>query len=196
MEEIGDSKNRIFLLSALFLVGMSVLGVGIILFRNAGDPVKVEVLSGEPEESISEANLTVEVAGAVMNPGVYKLPFESRVENALILAGGMSIGADRGWTEKYLNRAAKLADGQKIYIPSEGEMQKILDTGASTQANSSLININAASASELEDLWGVGEATAKKIIAGRPYGRIEELLERKILKENVYSEISALLAVY
>ena len=50
-------------------------------------------------------------------PGVYRLSQDDRIDDALIVAGGVSASADREWMEKFLNRAAKLSDGQKIYIP-------------------------------------------------------------------------------
>jgi DNA uptake protein ComE-like DNA-binding protein len=58
-----------------------------------------------------------------------------------------------------------------------------------------MININTASQVQLETLWGVGESRAKKIIENRPYERVEELLDKKLLPANVYEEISGLVVV-
>jgi competence protein ComEA len=61
--------------------------------------------------------------------------------------------------------------------------------------NGELININTASASELESLWGIGPVYAQNIIEHRPYSKVEELLEKKVLKENVYERNKSLLTV-
>ncbi|MFA6282333.1 MAG: SLBB domain-containing protein, partial [Candidatus Omnitrophota bacterium] len=74
---------------------------------------KVEVLS-ESDEIDNSKNITVEIAGEVIKPGVYKLSDGSRVDDLLVLAGGLTADADRSWTDKYLNRAAKVTDGQKV----------------------------------------------------------------------------------
>ena len=58
------------------------------------------------------------------------------------------------------------------------------------------ININTASVSELDRLWGVGPATAEKIIGGRPYSSVEELLSKKAVKSNVYERIKDEVSVY
>ncbi|EKD47123.1 MAG: helix-hairpin-helix DNA-binding motif-containing protein, partial [uncultured bacterium] len=59
-----------------------------------------------------------------------------------------------------------------------------------------LININAASQSELETLWGIGPVTAQNIIEQRPYSSVEELLSKKIIKQNVYDKIKDQIAVW
>ena len=58
------------------------------------------------------------------------------------------------------------------------------------------INVNIASATELDRLWGVGPATAEKIINGRPYSSVEELKTKKVLKSNVYERIKDEVSVY
>ena len=127
---------------------------------------------------------------------MYKLESEARVNDALVVAGGLASGADRDWVSKNLNLAMKLVDGQKLYIPEVGEKG---ESGRLTEGKDrplSLININSASVSRLDTLWGVGEATAKKIIGGRPYGSVEELLTKKIVKTNVYEAIKDEVSVY
>jgi len=148
----------------------------------------------------------IEVSGAVETPGVYKLSTNARVEDALIAAGGISADADRNWMEKTLNRAAKITDGQKIYIPRINEQtggasannatgyQSTSSVGGSDFANT--VNVNTASQKELESLWGIGPVTAQNIIEQRPYSTIEELLNKKILKTNVYETNINKLSVY
>ncbi len=170
---------------------MIFLGLGVLFFRNKGGVVvglsstKVEVLNSPEESGGTLSEIVVEVSGQVEKPGVYKLPFGSRVEDALIMSGGFSSSADRVWVEKSLNRAAKLSDGQKIYIPQKG-----------TSSLSNLININTADAKTLDTLPGIGQVYGQSIIEHRPYSNIEELLSKGILKTGVYEKIKDKITVY
>ncbi|MBI4157752.1 helix-hairpin-helix domain-containing protein [Candidatus Woesebacteria bacterium] len=156
---------------------------------------KVEVLSGSTEAETKE--FVVEVGGAVEKPGVYKLSSESRVEDALVLSGGLSADADREWVETTLNRAAKIVDGQKIYIPKNGE--KSANVGLTTigeTAQNSLINVNTASLKELDTLPGIGPVYGQSIIDHRPYSTPEELISKGAVKQNVYDKIKDKIGVY
>jgi competence protein ComEA len=193
----------------LVLTGAILIGLGVFLFKNKDSlySSSVEVLESSSEnEGISSGEVVIEVSGAVETPGVYKLSTNARVEDALIAAGGISADADRNWMEKTLNRAARIVDGQKIYIPRVNEQnsgssasniagyQSTSSTGGSNYTKS--ININGASQKELESLWGIGPVTAQNIIEQRPYSSIEELLNKKILKTNVYETNRDKLSVY
>jgi competence protein ComEA len=190
------------------LTGAILIGFGLLVFKNAADVDKsgVEVLetsTGAQDESLE---VVVEIAGAVERPGVYKLSNDSRIEDVLIKAGGINADADRNWMERSLNRAAKIVDGQKIYIPRYDEQSTVLSannsggyqTGSSNFSgqNSGLINVNTASQKELESLWGIGPVYAQNIIEHRPYSSVEELLEKGIIKTNVYERNKDLLTVY
>jgi len=183
------------LLGGLLLV-VGVFSVVVISSRTGGEDLVIQKAS-EAEELGSK--LVADVAGAVMKPGVYELKGNARVNEALIAAGGLGEEADREWVEKNLNLAAKVTDGQKIYIPSEGETEKVAPLqgkGTTLMTRLDLVNINTASSAELDTLWGVGEATAKKIIDNRPYGAVEELLTKKAVKNNVYEAIKDSVSVY
>lgn len=191
----------------ILLSGLIFGGVGVIYFRGGiGFPqTKVEVLSNSSENS-SAGNITAEISGAVISSGVYKLPAGSRVEDLLVLGGGVSGDADRIWMEKYLNRAAKLVDGQKIYILRVNEQSGIMSakTGGGDQTISStfssdssgLININSASLRELDSLPGIGQVYGQSIVEHRPYSNVEELLSKGVLKASVYEKIKNLVTVY
>ena len=183
------------LLGGLLLV-VGVFSVVVISSRTGGEDLVIQKAS-EAEELGSK--LVADVAGAVIKPGVYELKAGARINEALIAAGGLGEAADREWVEKNLNLAAKVTDGQKIYIPSREESNTNKDSPRSTLQGLSLkekININTASSAELDTLWGVGEATAKKIIDSRPYGAVEELLTKKAVKNNVYEAIKDSVSVY
>ncbi len=139
---------------------------------------------------VPSREISIDVQGAVMKAGVYKLKSDSRMQDALVAAGGLSEDADREKVAKTLNLASKLTDGAKIYIPAVGEVGSVV-AGASTvsDGNSGTININSASEEELDSLSGVGKVTAAKIIDNRPYAKIEDLLEKKIVGKSVFDKI-------
>ena len=182
----------LFLLLGIILLGLGFLGFKLFTFDSGP---RVEILGEAQEETTAEGGkITVEASGEVIKPGVYELPEGSRVNDLLVTAGGLSAMADRDWVTKNLNLAQKLADGTKIYVPNKSI--RVEDPASGGVKQGSKININAASESELDRLWGVGPATAQKIISGRPYLRIEELLEKKIVKSNVWEAIKDKISLY
>lgn len=151
--------------------------------------------------------IKVDIEGAVFYPGVYEFFQGERIADALVKVGGFNQKADRDWASKSLNRAAKLIDGGKIYIPSQGEGKSPAFAQASagrqnSQGNIILgssegtLNLNSASELELDTLPGVGPVTAKKIIEGRPYQTVEELKTKKIVGQALYEKIKTLIAIY
>lgn len=144
-------------------------------------------------DTAGSGQIVVDVDGAVAHPGLYKLPADSRVQAALAAAGGLSPQADA----HRINRAAKLHDGQKLYVLSQGESTPPLAAssgqGCEGQACTSaeggvagsapegqgLVNINTANATQLTQLPGVGPAVAQKIIdyrtANGPFTSVDDL---------------------
>lgn len=127
--------------------------------------------------------LVVHVAGCVARPGVYDLPAGARVADAVAAAGGALDGA----ATDSVNLARLLADGEQVYLPSEEEAAgggPATAASAGAHAGSatagSTVNINAAGATELETLPGVGPATAQKIVDDRekngPFAAPEDLM--------------------
>ena len=185
-------KNKFtigILLLGIILVGAGVLGFKIINF--GGTQPEVQILGEENSDNLSKEELVVEVSGEILKPGVYKLASGSRINDLLILSGGLSVDADREWVAKNVNLSQMLIDGAKIFIPAVGG-----DNQIKAQAIAGKININTASEAELDSLWGIGPATAQKIISGRPYQKPEDLLTKKIIKSNVWEEIKDKISVY
>lgn len=109
-----------------------------------------------------QGRLVVDVTGAVRRPGVYRLPAGARVQDALRRAGG----ATRKANASAVNLAAKVADGQQILVPERAPAApRSAVAGASTPAGP--VSLNSATAEQLDQLDGVGPATAAKIIAWR-----------------------------
>jgi len=187
-------------LATLGLVGIFLIGVGVVsagmIANQAGDG-GVEIIEMDEEDEGGE--VFVDVGGAVMESGLYKLGGGARVNDALVAAGGLSEKADRDWFLKNINLAQKVSDGSKIYIVFKGESQSVGVVSGGQVAGTTVtskINVNIASATELDKLWGVGPATAEKIINGRPYSSVEELKTKKVLKSNVYERIKDEVSVY
>src|SRR4051794_389993 len=113
----------------------------------------------------------VHVAGAVRRPGVYRLPAGARVQDAVERAGGARSSGD----VNAINLAAKVADGQQIFVPARGRAGATAgaatggggSSGAGGSAPGPPISLNSATAEQLDTLDGVGPATAQKIIAWR-----------------------------
>ena len=123
-------------------------------------------------------SIVVYVAGAVVAPGVYTLAPSTRVNDALLAAGGPAATADLG----VVNLAAILSDGERVYVPAVGEAIPPLVEVAPASADTSpaqLVNINVATADQLDVLPGVGPATAAAIVAHRqqhgPFQSVEQL---------------------
>lgn len=134
----------------------------------------------DPSVAPVEATLmVVHVAGAVLHPDVYELPEGSRVIDAVQAAGGMAADAN----PDVVNLAARLADGQRIYVPRMGEAVPVVagdaGTGSGSGAAAGPVNINTATADELDTLPGVGPATAAAILAHReqhgPFATVDAL---------------------
>ena len=137
----------------------------------AGTTVAARAVTDSTPISVSSMSITVHVAGAVNNPGVYKLRSGARFNDGVIAAGGATDQADLN----SVNLAMLLNDGEQIYILKRNEKPHTITaqrspssaTGGSAGSGNSkvaIININTASLAELEQLPGVGPSTAKAII--------------------------------
>jgi competence protein ComEA len=124
------------------------------------------------QQASAQATIFVDVAGAVRDPIVAELPAGSRVDDAIKAAGGLAADADM----RTVNRATPLNDGDRVYIPAEGEAEAALAVpesaataagGTPSAAQGGKVNINTADSDTLQTLNGVGPATAQKIIDHR-----------------------------
>lgn len=197
---LSDALKRNIIPILLASSGLIFLSIGLVIFfsqNKSSDQLQFE--AGKPSLSASPSSpqgsgskIVVDIEGAVMNPGIYSLPSGSRTHDLLIASGGLSIQADRSWFSKSLNQAAKLVDGQKVYIPRVGE--DIMTSASTTSLSSSdtypaLIGINSASLKDLDTLPGIGPVTAQKIIDNRPYSSINDLILKKVVSSSVFEKI-------
>jgi competence protein ComEA len=148
----------------------------------------------------SDGQLVVEIVGAVQAPGVYRLPAGSRLADLLERAGGYGPRVDAARAEQDLNLAAPVKDGEHVRVPSrdDPETPRATDGAAPAASASAAVDINTATQAQLEELPGIGPATAQKIIAARdeaPFTTIDELRSRGVLGEKTFDKLRALLTV-
>jgi competence protein ComEA len=150
------------LLNIVYGVLIGLLAVGIIWL--AASRPRGEAVTLLP--TATPGMLTVYVSGAVATPGVYTLPAGSRVDAAVQAAGGFLPGAE----QESINLAKPLEDGQQIDVPG------IVDT---SHVNAGRVNINTATATELDALPGIGPTTAQSIVDYRlqngPFQAIQDI---------------------
>lgn len=184
-------------------------------FSSAG----VQGAGGQRSGKTQGKTIRVQVSGAVLEPGIYDLPADSRAETAIAAAGGLTEAAD---TER-VNMVRKLRDGMLLQVPAlkagggKKAAQRVAGASGnaadaygknaadkhgaskvSAQGSAGRVRINSASASELQSLPGVGPALAQRIIAERSRGRFasaEDLLrvsgigKAKLEKMRAYVEV-------
>lgn len=201
-QQLLASIRKHWLPFSLGLLGLIFIVGGLISFfgHNASRENDITFDSGtnfhvEGASDSAKQTIIVDVEGSVLHPGIKTIALDARIEDAVDAAGGFDDTANRAWVAKNMNLAAKLTDGAKIYIPNNEESTTQLRSSSSdgqagfVAEQGSLININSASASELNSLSGVGPVTSQKIIDNRPYTTIEELLSKKVVGKSVFEKI-------
>ncbi|MFT0847019.1 helix-hairpin-helix domain-containing protein [Actinomycetaceae bacterium L2_0104] len=166
--------------------------------EGTGGDAATDVMPSSPEESAQAApelpgtqpeatTIVVYVSGQVANPGVYDLPGNSRVNDLIAKAGGLSEGAD----STAVNLAAPLVDAQHVHIPAPGEEvvpdaslpgnEDPAGNGTANSQQQASVDINAAGVEELQALPGIGPALGSAIVEWResngPFASVEDLLE-------------------
>lgn len=180
-------RERLDLLSRGEIAGLIVVlvavlgGAGLWYARSLPKPVTIaesgpgaaQRVSSSPSPAVT---VIVDVAGAVREPGVYEFDEGDRVIDAIERAGGSLPKADLS----LLNLAAPLTDGTQILVPKSGPPVAGVPGGA-PGSSSGLININSASATELESLSGIGEVLAATIVEYRdqngPFASVDDLMD-------------------
>lgn len=173
-EDLGFSKDQEKALLILF-AGFLIVGA-LFVFLNTGNSAQALPAIKVPETPAIAPVVVIDVAGKVKKPGVYKLPTGSRAVDALKAAGGAKPGVDLS----DINLAHVLNDGEQIIV---GAPKVVTYSGrAKTSSKSKVngpVNINTATAAQLDTLPGVGPVMAGKIITYRqkngPFKMIEDL---------------------
>lgn len=197
MEGWSEAVKQYAWVMVVGVVGVGLLGYGVWEEIKPRE-VKVEIVKSAKDLTSQQPNgqIVVDVAGAVEAPGVYKLPGGSRIGDALVAAGGLSAQADRAWVAATINLAETIKDGRKIYIPTMNGNEVTSQQSNESAKPQGKININTASAGELDSLPGIGSVRAEAIIANRPYAKVEELVSKAKIPQSVYEDIVNLVSVY
>ena len=134
----------------------------------------------------ADNGIWIYISGYVMNPGVYYLPYGSRMFEAVEMAGGLCEDA----VTDSLNLAMVLEDGQHVSVPGPPGNEQ--DAALPAVSDNGLININTASADELKTLPGIGDTKASAIIEYRQHSAfiyIEDIMNVPGIKENSFEKI-------
>lgn len=203
-----------------WLIGCICLAVGLAfyIYRTGGekresslqtsDIIKAESSATKKEGESSDQVISsqdspfvmVDIKGAVQKPGVYQLPKDARVKDALAQAGGATKEADL----RQLNLASKLQDEMAVYIPAAGEeippsspVSSISSSGTSN--NQPLVNINTANTDELQTLNGIGPSKASAIVSYREenglFQKVEDLGQVSGIGDKSLEKIKAQITV-
>ena len=147
-----------------------------------------------PEEQAKE-KIYVHVCGAVVNPGVYELEKGARVYTGIQMAGGVLENA----AQDFMNQAAELTDGERLYVPTVSEIEQGSEVTKTESEEDSRVNINTASKEELMTLPGIGESKAESVIQYREehgeFKEVEELTNIPGIKSGVYEKIKELVRI-
>ena len=158
----------------------------------------------EVEQEVDICPIRVDISGAVKNPGVYCLEQNSAIVDLIRKAGGLSIEVAAKYLAMRINLASILYDNSKIYIPFEEDSicelvkfslpKEVLNITEPKPPQESggdevaCVSINSASSEQLQSLTGVGPSTAQKIIDGRPYEKIEDILNVSGIGQATYEK--------
>jgi competence protein ComEA len=198
---IAAAAGAVVLAVAAFFLAMSSGGGSLVV---AGDEPLPSASGDVALQSASGSELVVEIVGAVTRPGVYRLQTGTRIGDLVEAAGGYSPRVDVDRASRDLNLAALLADGDQVRVPSRDDPAAAVGTantggGALPGASGGLVDLNVATSAELEELPGIGPATAGKIIAAReeqPFTTVDELRSRGVLGEKTFEKVRDLVVVH
>ncbi len=166
-------------------------------------PLDSTVEVDAPLEQIPTAptTLIVYVTGAVVAPDVYQLPAGARLKDLVVAAGGLLSDADA----QSINLAAPLSDADHVHVAHLGEIDTLATPLASSAessdiaGSSALINLNSASAADLDALPGIGPALAERIIAYRTehglFASIDDLANVKGIGPALIENITPLITL-
>lgn len=204
------TKVALWLLPLCFLLG-GIVALVFVVLSNRERPAPI-IIEPPPPTPLPSATPTPEpirvyVSGEVAAADVYELPADSIVADALEMAGGFTDEA----AAEVLNLAQPLVDGMHIHVPVvsevKGDEERPVISGPASGVSASVgggrdgerININTASLEKLEELPGVGPATAQKIVDYRetngPFERIEEIMDVSGIGEAKFEQMEDLITV-
>ena len=184
----------------VILIGLG----GAVLLNRPASVASADLLPLASDSPAPVQEIVVDVSGAVVNPGIRRLPAGSLVEDALAAAGGFTAQADLAKVAKELNRADPLKPHQKVYVPPVGAPTAAASAGPGAASDEEpaaggKVNLNSADAAELDKLPGVGPAIAKRIVdyrtANGPFSSPEQLKEVPGIGDATYEKLADLITI-
>jgi competence protein ComEA len=179
-------RHQLLVLAVALLFAGSGLAAGSLL-RSDPEGIAFSYASADPEGS----PIRVHVAGAVVDPGVHELRAGDRLVEAIAAAGGPSSDADID----SLNLARRVRDEERIDIPRKGAAAN----PGPPPLSGGRLDINTATAAQLDSLPGIGEAYSRRIVDSRsvdgPYESTRDLLDRKLIPVSVFEQVRDLITV-
>jgi competence protein ComEA len=160
MPTISRARALAYAVALLFL--LTIAG-RVVLDRGQGRPTEGTQSVAFEVEDAPPRELVVHVAGAVAQPGLYRLPEGSRVDDAIAEAGGAKPKA----ALDLVNLAAPIADGQQVVVPLRGSAEAGGGVEAGAASPGGKVHLNSATLEQLDELPGVGPVTAQQILAYR-----------------------------
>jgi len=169
------------------------------LLESIDDPPNADLPStpSSTETPRLPSTVIVYISGAVSAPDVYELPLNARIKDLVLAAGGLTADAD----PERINLAERLKDSEHIHVPRQGEAPNDAAVAADTvgAAQSGPLDLNTASASDLDSLPGIGQSFADRIIEYRttngPFTSVEDLQKVKGIGAALFAKIAPLVSV-
>lgn len=181
-----------------FLLGLVVVAaILLVVSPQSGQPMALVTLTPNltPDPTSTPKLIRVHVTGLVNAPGVYSLPENARMEDAIEAAGGLQEEAD----SQSLNLAAPLEDGQRLYIPPAQDLTLATDDRGLSIETSPLVNINTAGFAELDNLPGIGEVKAQAILDYRQknglFTALEDLMKVEGISQSLFEKLDGLITL-
>lgn len=178
--------------SSILLVVLILISISSIVFQNIKSKDEIEINNVTIKKEEYSNKIAVYIAGEVVNPGVYYIDENTRLDDLIKTCGGLTEDADIS----DVNLAEKLNDSDKIDIPKKSSNESIIEED--NDVNDDLVNINTASVEELEQLNGVGPTLAKNIVEYRnnnKFTSIEDLLNVNGIGQAKYNKIKEYICV-
>lgn len=185
-----EATDRFPTLIVLALAAVLAAGIAFFIAGHRNEPATLELVADAPKTGDP---IEVHVTGGVAHPGVYQLSYGDRAVDALYAAGGQAPDADL----EAINLAKRLRDEDQIVVPRVGAAT----SGTSQVAGAAIgpVNINTASADELDALPGIGEVYSARIVESRdrdgPFQSLEDLLARDLIPRATFEKIYGLITL-
>lgn len=208
LKRLKKYSIEIILLTTAFIITV----VALIVYVKDNQTTTEEIDNNYEEQTSRQGKIFIDVSGAVKKPNLYEFDFGARIKEIIDKAGGLSDDADIIFFSRNFNLARIITDQEKIYVPSISEINNgifiqntqslnyiepnlSLISNQQLPINNSLINLNSATIEELDQLPGVGQVTANKIISNRPYTTVDELIIKKVVNKGIFEKIKDLVSL-